>query len=101
MYPSPAGATESLLALDAWNDVADKNPVLKKMRPDVEALLVNRVGDYREYFIAPIDECYRLVGLIRLSWRGLSGGADVWREIDCFFEALKSRSAVTKEAAIA
>ena len=43
--------------------------------PDVEALLVNRVGAVREYFIVPIDECYKLVGLIRLHWRGLSGGA--------------------------
>ena len=31
-------------------------------QPDVEALLVNRVGEAREYFIAPIDACFELVG---------------------------------------
>ena len=55
------------------------------MEPDVEALLINRVGPAREYFLAPIDECYRLVGLIRLHWRGLSGGTEVWKEIQGFF----------------
>ena len=57
----------------------------------MEALLINRVGPAREYFLAPIDECYRLVGLIRLHWRGLSGGAEVWKEIQSFFTGLKSR----------
>jgi hypothetical protein len=59
--------------------------------PDVEALLVNRVGAARDYFIVPIDECYKLVGLIRLHWRGLSGGAVVWGEIGRFFDELRRR----------
>ena len=83
-YPSPAGATESLLSLDAWNDLVERNPVLNTMLPDVEALLVNRLGENRQYFIAPIDKCYQLVGLIRTYWRGLSGGDVVWTEIDQF-----------------
>jgi hypothetical protein len=62
----------------------------------VEALLANRVGTGRganaEYFIAPIDECYKLVGLIRLHWRGLSGGTEVWREVGAFFSSLKQRA---------
>ncbi len=91
MYPSPAGATESLLSLEAWDDIAAQRPVLQAMQPDVEALLINRVGPAREYFLAPIDECYRLVGLIRMHWRGLSGGTEVWKEIQGFFTALKSR----------
>jgi hypothetical protein len=92
LYPSPAGATESLLPLDAWDDIVRANPSLKSMQPDVEALLVNRVRDRREYFIAPIDKCYELVGLIRSKWTGLSGGTEVWREIDKFFSQLKERS---------
>ncbi len=91
MYPSPAGATESLLSLESWGDIAAQSPALQAIKPDVEALLINRVGPAREYFLAPIDECYRLVGLIRLHWRGLSGGAEVWKEIQGFFTALKSR----------
>jgi Family of unknown function (DUF5947) len=88
-YPSPAGATESLLPLTAWETLAVANPILRDMRPDVETLLVNRVNETREYFLAPIDVCFELVGLIRVHWRGFSGGEDVWREIDGFFARLK------------
>jgi hypothetical protein len=88
MYPSPAGATESLLPLAAWKTLAANNPDLNQMQPDVEALLANRVGDKRTYFIAPIDKCYELVGTIRKHWKGLSGGEEVWREIDEFFSKL-------------
>jgi len=86
-YPSPAGPTESLLPLDAWDEIARENPELNEMAPDVEALLVNRTAE--EYYLAPIDRCYELVGLIRTNWRGLSGGPDVWTEIARFFAALK------------
>jgi len=91
-YPSPAGATESLLDLESWGEIVRDNPALGEMERDVEALLVNRIGAAREYYLAPIDECYKLVGLIRTNWRGLSGGAEVWAEITQFFDALKERS---------
>ena len=58
----------------------------------MEALLVNRAKGAREHFLVPMDECYSLVGLIRIHWRGFSGGQEVWEEIDRFFEALKGRS---------
>ena len=66
------------------------------MEADVEALLVNRLGLSRghsapEYYLLPIDECYKLVGLIRMHWKGLSGGAEVWQELGQFFSSLKSR----------
>ncbi len=44
LYPSPAGAMESLLELDSWNEIVEQNAVLQAMEPDVEALLVNRIG---------------------------------------------------------
>jgi hypothetical protein len=91
MFPSPAGATESLLTLEAWQDLAKANPILTELEPDVEALLVYRIGDTYEYYRVPIDECFKLVGLIRTHWRGLSGGTQVWRELAQFFAALKSR----------
>jgi hypothetical protein len=92
MYPSPAGAMESLLPLESWNDLVTENPVLAEIEADVQALLVNRVGTAREYFIAPIDNCYELVGLIRTYWRGLSGGEAVWRETGEFFARLAEQS---------
>jgi hypothetical protein len=92
VYPSPAGPTESRLDLAAWADVVAANPELRDLEPDTEALLVNRVGRVREHIIVPIDECYRLVGLIRKHWRGLSGGDEVWAEIGQLFARLKERS---------
>lgn len=91
LYPGPAGAAESLLRLDSWREIAEANPALHAMQPDVEALLVNRVGAAREYFIVPIDECYKLVGIIRLHWRGLSGGVEVWGHIARFFDDLRRK----------
>jgi hypothetical protein len=85
-YPGPAGPTESLLPLDAWS------PAMPAIEPDVEALLVNRIGPARDYFVVPIDRCYELAGLIRLHWRGLSGGEEVWREIGLFFDGLREAS---------
>jgi Family of unknown function (DUF5947) len=91
-FPSPAGATESLLTLDAWKALAAENPGLHALEADVEALLVNRLGSTRQHYLVSIDECFTLVGLIRTHWRGLSGGAAVWEEIGQFFNGLNARS---------
>jgi hypothetical protein len=94
LYPSPAGATESHLELDTWRELEAANPVLAELEPDVEALLVNRVGAARSHLVVPIDECYRLVGIVRMGWRGLSGGSEVWRSIASFFDELRARAKV-------
>jgi len=99
MYPSPAGAVESLLPLDTWTEIVRDNPELNAMEADVEALLANRIGHARgftapEYYLLPIDECYKLVGLIRVHWKGFSGGTEVWQEIASFFEELKGKMMV-------
>jgi hypothetical protein len=91
LYPSPAGVTESLPAAEVWEALAEDNPVLRELEPDVEALLVNRLGPAPEYYRVGIDECYKLVGVVRTHWRGLSGGTAVWEEIGHFFTALKQR----------
>lgn len=96
LYPSPAGATESLLTLDAWADIVAANPPLADLSDDVEALLVRRERTRRdvrqECFIVPIDLCYALVGLLRSSWRGFDGGAEAREQISAFFDDLRERA---------
>jgi hypothetical protein len=92
LYPSPAGATESLLDFESWDEIRSANPMLDEMEPDTEALLVNRVGSNSEYYLLPIDECYKLVGLIRTHWHGLSGGTEMWEAIARFFAELKEKA---------
>lgn len=101
-YPSPAGAMESALPLEGWDTLVSTNPILSSLQPDVEALLINRVynradrrdepGSYREHYIVPIDTCYELVGLIRLKWKGLSGGEEAWKAIADFFTDLRKKA---------
>jgi hypothetical protein len=100
LYPSPAGATESLLDFESWDDILRSNPVLQGMEPDTEALLVNRMRDNCEYYLLPIDECYKLVGLIRTNWRGLAGGTEVWEAIARFFTELKEKSSPVGDAVL-
>ena len=92
-YPSPAGATESLLPKDTWDEVMAVNPLFGSLVSDVEALLVYRRENGKfECYLAPIDACYELVGHVRLHWKGFDGGQEAWAAIDGFFENLRQRS---------
>ena len=74
-YPSPAGATESLLPLDAWDERRRGQPragdARARRRGDPRADRARREAP--ECFLVPIDACYELVGQLR-SWRGFDGG---------------------------
>jgi hypothetical protein len=95
-YPSPAGATQSLLALDSWADVVAANPVFGTAEPDVEAVLVQRgepgSGAGFEAFVVPITACYELVARVRMHWQGFDGGEAVHAQIAGFFAALRQRA---------
>jgi hypothetical protein len=91
-YPSPAGATESLLPLEAWTDLMAATPALADLQPDVEALLVHKSERGFEFFAVPIDACYQLVGLVRMHWKGFDGGEEAWAAIHEFFAGLRERS---------
>jgi hypothetical protein len=95
-YPSPAGATESELSLDAWEALVERNQVLENLDPDAEALVVNRTAEPHQHVIAPIDDCYALVGLIKSRWEGISGGAALREAVPAFFEAMRARAAVVQ-----
>jgi hypothetical protein len=92
LYPSPAGATESELPMEPWNELQARNPGLA-LEPDVEALIVNRLSDPPAYAIVPIDRCYEMVGMIKASWEGISGGGAVDAAVAAFFDDLRRRSA--------
>jgi hypothetical protein len=87
-YPSPAGATECLLNLDAWQVLGETHPVLTAALDEVEAILV-RDG---ECFLVPVDACYELVGLVRTHWKGFDGGTEAHQRIDEFFAAIRARA---------
>jgi hypothetical protein len=88
VFPGPAGPIESIVAPAAWEALAAANPVLRELEPDVEALLVDRLREPHEHWRVSIDECFALVGAIRRSWRGLSGGTAAQEELRAFFERL-------------
>jgi hypothetical protein len=91
-YPSPAGATECLLDLAAWDRLVATQPMLAAARPDVQAVLIRRVADELECYLVPIDVCYELVGTVRVHWRGFDGGTEARGRIDEFFAAVRSRA---------
>jgi len=91
-YPGPAGATESLLPLDAWQRLASGDPVLQTMAPDVEAFLVRRDKSHNEAYIVPIDACYELVGELRRLWKGFDGGTEAGEALDAFFDRVRERA---------
>ena len=45
-YPSPAGATESLLPPETWERVIAANPLAAELVPDVEALILHRTSTW-------------------------------------------------------
>jgi hypothetical protein len=96
-YPSPAGATESLLPLDAWDDLVSSNPELATLEPDVEALLVraDSRGGAPRCFIVPIDACYELVGDLRRLWKGFDGGQEARVALDDFFDRVTQKAVTT------
>ncbi|WP_106403687.1 DUF5947 family protein [Actinocorallia populi] len=87
-YPSPMGTTGWTVEPAVWAAAVAACPPLETLAPGVEALLVNAVRDADERWLVPVDDCYRLVAIIRGSWKGLSGGTRVWPEIEAFFTRL-------------
>ena len=45
-----------------------------------------------EVFLIPIDECYSLVGELRLKWQGFDGGAEARAALAAFLDSLRRRA---------
>ena len=95
LYPSPAGATECELHLESWDKLVELNPILLDLEADAEALVVNRMVGAHQHAIVPIDECYRLVGLIKSTWQGISGGNAIEDAVPKFFDYVRDKAGVT------
>lgn len=92
LYPGPAGATESELALSAWDRLVAAVPALGTLQPDVEALLVRTEDQRVEAYLVPVDACYQLVGSLRQVWRGFDGGQQARGRLATFFDLVRSRA---------
>ncbi|UXA10278.1 hypothetical protein KXD97_19280 [Mycobacterium sp. SMC-8] len=94
-YPGPAGATESELDLQAWNDIRGADPRVDRLAADTEALLV-RIPDIPDAtprgYLVPIDACYEFVGRLRMLWHGFDGGSEAHDFVDGFFTLLDQRA---------
>jgi hypothetical protein len=113
-YPSPGGATECELNLEAWARIAAEHPLLAAAAPDVEAILISRSRPRElpadgqpdsdqpdvEAFLVPIDACYELAGRMRLLWRGFDGGAEARQSIAEFLDRVRQRSRDIGKAAV-
>ena len=88
-YPSPAGATESLLPLDTWDELVGAHPELADARARRRGVPRARrpATTAGECFLVPIDACYELVGQLRRLWRGFDGGSEARDALDAFFSA--------------
>ncbi|GAA3264395.1 DUF5947 family protein [Streptomyces lavendulae] len=94
LYPSPAGATESELDPQTWQDVLGSGRLSELLEPDVEALLLRRAEGRTSCHLVPIDVCYELVGRMRLLWQGFDGGAEARAALDAFFAEVGRRARV-------
>lgn len=102
-YPSPGGATESELPLTSWQEIVAANPALADVAADVEAVLVRGGGDRpgpgggssgseASCFVVPVDRCYELVGMLRMTWRGFDGGQEARAAMADFFTDVGARA---------
>ncbi|MCD9874547.1 DUF5947 family protein [Streptomyces guryensis] len=89
--PSPAGAMRWEIDAGAWRRLTVECPQLASVQPDVEALLVNTVHGLDHHWIVPVDDCYRMIAVVRREWRGLSGGGRIWPAVERFFDDLTER----------
>jgi hypothetical protein len=89
-FPGRSGIIEAFVPLKAWSELERRFPVLRRMLPDVEALLVRRSARHRDYFLVSIDHGYELCGLLRGSDAPLS--SPELAAVQRFFERLDGQT---------
>jgi hypothetical protein len=86
-FPGPAGIVESELDGEAWARVVAALPVAATLVPEVEAIVCSTLPNGGAWRVG-IDVVFELVGALRASWHGLTGGPEAPRTLARVLAAL-------------
>ena len=90
LYPSPAGATECELDLEAWEQLVRREPGARETsRPTPRRWSSTGWRRRRSTRSSPIDVAYQLVGVVKASWEGISGGRATEEAVAGYFAGLR------------
>lgn len=64
LYPNPQGVTEATVPYSAWSAVTRAEPLLRGVRDDVQALILDDRPGRGTCHAVSIDVCHRLIGLL-------------------------------------
>jgi len=90
VYLDPSGVRESIFDLDRWKTLRAANPLLESLEPDVETLLLQRMGPRPLAYIVPIDTCARLIHLLEDRRGKQEGECEIWQAVGSFFADLQA-----------
>lgn len=82
VYPSALGGFSARLGPEAFALLEEKCPRVGALMPRVEALLVSSSPERERAYLAPIDVCYRLLGVLRASAGAPSAVGRFFEELD-------------------
>ncbi|MEU4249036.1 DUF5947 family protein [Amycolatopsis sp. NPDC026612] len=90
--PGPAGAAETTLPPGLWAELAAAHPLLATAEPDVEGIVFRGGERGTDCFLVPVDECYRLAGVVRRYWTGGDGGPEMHERVGELFAEIGQRA---------
>ena len=91
-YPSPGGATECELDLRPGTGSPPRTRCSGRWRRTSRRSSSTAPSSGNEVFLIPIDECYSLVGGLRMRWQGFDGGAEARAALAAFLDGLRQRA---------
>jgi hypothetical protein len=91
-YPGPAGIVDGDVEPEA---LAAVTPLARELADDIEALLVHgeRGAATLACYLVPITTAFELAGMLRSTWRGISGGDETQARLAALFADLDRRGA--------